>query len=211
MSTLKLSKTEDIEVFIDPFRTKIMRIMKNADRPMTVKEIADSMDVSPAKVYYHVKKLESIGVLFIKYTKEINGIIAKYYDFTADTISLEVPQTEDAKTAVHSRMTKLYGSYFDEAKQKFYDSITPKPQDDKNEQNIFINVKNSLRIAPGKAKDFWRDVKTLTDRYRCSDADAEVYYLFSFMIQTKDGAGQAWKSHRGSAGKKAGTPAEKKP
>ncbi len=38
----------------------------------------------PAKVHYHVKKLESAGILKLQHTKEINGIVAKFYQPTVD-------------------------------------------------------------------------------------------------------------------------------
>lgn len=59
------------------------------NKPSTVKQIADEMGDVPAKVHYHVKKLEMAGILRLNHTKEINGIIAKYYEPTAKTYKIE--------------------------------------------------------------------------------------------------------------------------
>lgn len=83
-----LVSENEIKVFSDPYRLKIIKTIKEIGRSATVKEIADKMKEVPAKVHYHLKKLEKIEVLELDYTKEINGIIAKYYRLTADAFRI---------------------------------------------------------------------------------------------------------------------------
>ena len=185
LSSLVLQSVDDINAFIDPFRTKIMRVMKNRHCPMTVKEIADEIGEVPAKVYYHVKKLEAIGVLAIQYTKEINGIVAKYYDFTTDSVSLSVPKTEDANDLLSSRMAKLYSSYFDEAKQQFYDCLN-RSHSEKDYSNYF-NIKEQFRISPDQLDNFTNDMAQLIKRYESHSDNAANYYFFCAMIEKESG------------------------
>ena len=79
---------KEIKAFSDPYRMMIMKQYYKLARPATVKQIADEMGEVPAKVHYHVKKLESVGILKLKHTKEINGIIAKFYEPTAQTFKV---------------------------------------------------------------------------------------------------------------------------
>ena len=44
----------------------IMKQYYKLGKPATVKQIADEMNEVPAKVHYHVKKLESVGILKLK-------------------------------------------------------------------------------------------------------------------------------------------------
>jgi predicted transcriptional regulator len=179
MSKLTLSKYKDIEVFLEPFHSKIMRLMKDLNEPMTVTEIADAMKLMPAKVYYHVKKLEAIGVLYVKYTKQINGIVAKYYDFTTDTVALEVPDDGEDNDSVKSLVMKEYGHYFDEAKQKFFDLYSDTDSNGtKNDNNVYINVKDSFTIDPKKFDDFFNGFKELLEKYEYKGKEAVSYNLF---------------------------------
>lgn len=84
-----LSSLEEIKVISDPFRLKILFLFGEDHTPLTVKQIAVKMEEVPAKVHYHVKELERIGVLEIVETKEKSGIIEKYYLTTAENFRVE--------------------------------------------------------------------------------------------------------------------------
>lgn len=161
-----------------------MRVMKNKYKPMTVKEIADEMKQSPAKVYYHIKKLESIGVLYIKYTKVINGIVAKYYDFATDSVSLSIQDDEEGMDIIRSKMMSEYGQYFDEAKQKFLNSYnnaeTDKPMNDKD---VFMSVKDSFPVDPERVGDMYDEIREIFTKYHSDKENAVRYSTFMFMIQ----------------------------
>lgn len=183
MNTLYLKKPEEIKIYLNPFHSKIMRIMKKEYRPMTVKEIADEMGLSPAKVYYHVKKLESIGVLSVRYTKVINGIVAKYYDFAADSIALSIPDGEEGSDILRSKVMAEYGGYFDEAKQQFFDLYnTDEPMDEKG---VYITREDSFSVDPKRMGEMHDELKQVLKKYRSSKKEAVPYSLFLFMIQNK--------------------------
>lgn len=190
ISRLLLNKNKDIEVFLDPYHTKIMHVMKDRNLPMTVKEIADAMGEVPAKVYYHVKKLEGIGVLSVKYTKLINGIVAKYYDFTTDTVALSVPDKDQKSNLLRSRMMKKYGACFDEAKQKFYDLISYEMNDNKLDEKVYICAKNSAQVDPKELDQFMEDFGKLVEKYRCDGGNAKSYNLFLSVIKNTDKNGK---------------------
>ena len=67
----KLTTVERIRAFSDPYRLQIISTLRNFKRPATVKEISDEMGETPAKVHYHVKKLEKAGILVLVATKYI--------------------------------------------------------------------------------------------------------------------------------------------
>lgn len=181
MSKLELKKTEDIEVFLDPFRSKIMRVMRDRHEPMTVKQIADVIGEVPAKVHYHVKKLESIGVLAIKYTREINGIIAKYYDFTTDTVALCV-SSENNRSEIWSRVAVEYGRYYDEAKQNFLNLYNVKGSD-LDDNDVYLCVKDDIPVDPAKIENLMDEIKALFEKYRYTEKDAVHYSAFLSFIK----------------------------
>ncbi|KUO70009.1 MAG: hypothetical protein APF77_09225 [Clostridia bacterium BRH_c25] len=84
-----LSTLDEIKTFSDPFRLKILLAYGDKNEPMTVKQIAVKLDEVPAKVHYHVKELERIGILEIVETREKSGILEKYYLPTAENIRID--------------------------------------------------------------------------------------------------------------------------
>ena len=183
MKKLILEKEKDLKIFLDPFRSRIMDVVRDAEQPMTVKEIADFLGEVPAKVYYHVKKLESIGVLYVEHTKVINGIVAKYYSLAADSIALSVHKEED-KNDLSSLLVKTYGSYYDQAKQRFFNicSSGDAPGTLKDGQ-AFLYTKNTIPIDPGRLDTLEDEVSALLEKYRCRDGDAVNYSVFLSVVQ----------------------------
>ncbi len=45
---------------------------------MTPKQMSNELGIFPSAVTSHIKKLETLGVLRLDHTKQINGITAKY-------------------------------------------------------------------------------------------------------------------------------------
>lgn len=74
-----LTDLKAIKAYSEPYKIMILQHYYRLHRPATVKQIADIMDQVPAKVHYHVKRLEEVGILKLSHTKEVNGITAKFY------------------------------------------------------------------------------------------------------------------------------------
>lgn len=183
MSKTVLEKASDIKIFLDPFRSRIMRVMKDAGRPMTVKEIADEIGVVPAKVHYHVKKLESIGVLHVEHTKVVNGIVAKYYDFTTDSVALSV-RGEEEGGEVSSLLMKTYGGYYDEAKQRFFDLYNSKQgPSDVDDNDGFFYIKSAIPIDVQKLDQLGDEIRDVMEKYRCEGENAADFSVFFSMVR----------------------------
>lgn len=116
-----LTTLDQIRVYSDPYRIEILFSFKKFDRPATCKEIADSMGEVPAKVHYHIKKMEKAGVLNLVYTKNINGIIAKYYEPAAE--NFEIKGNIKGEDAINGMLAQTYlntiNEIFDKAKCDF--------------------------------------------------------------------------------------------
>lgn len=90
MKNVKILTTmEEIKSFSDPYRIIIMKQFFKMNKPATVKQVADEMGEVPAKVHYHVKKMVAAGLLRLNHTKEINGILAKYYEPSAKQFKID--------------------------------------------------------------------------------------------------------------------------
>ena len=111
---------EEFKILADPYRMSILNVFLDSDESMTVKQVSDVMGEVPAKVHYHVKKLLSINILELDYIKVINGINAKYYRTTTETLQFSV--REDLKGAAKSlqvdQLTKVLLFTIDEFKNE---------------------------------------------------------------------------------------------
>jgi DNA-binding Lrp family transcriptional regulator len=137
-----LSTVEEIKAFSDMFRFKILNTFYSLGKPSTVKQIADSINETPAKVHYHVKKMEKVNILKLVYTEEINGIVAKYYEPTAKGFNI---QHKDGISEVHEKLIKseterVISEIYNNSRQTFINQIRKGTKD---------NLKSLSRVSSG--------------------------------------------------------------
>lgn len=183
--TKVLSTIDEIKAFSDPYRIQILFVFKNLDRPSTVKEVADEMGEVPAKVHYHVKKLESVGVLELVYTKEINGIIAKYYEPTAEKFKIESkPMDSTVEALLLDESRKVIASVYDDSKKIVFESL------DTQEDNDVAALHTATLYLTDKDVEYVQNViNDLTEKYkRKSDnnEDKKPHHFFNALFTMND-------------------------
>lgn len=98
--SITITNEADIKLLSDPYRIRILDTFKSFGRSATVKQVADRLGDTSAKVTFHVKKLIGLGLLTLDHTEMVNGIVAKFYQLEYETIHVE-PQ--DASRTVEFR------------------------------------------------------------------------------------------------------------
>lgn len=73
----ELQNLEQLRAVADILRMRIVDTLR--ERPMTVTQLGDALGIAPAKVHYHVRELEKVGLLRLVETREKGGILEKYY------------------------------------------------------------------------------------------------------------------------------------
>jgi len=82
----ELETIEQLRAIADILRVRIIDLLQ--EHPMTVTQLGDTLGMTPAKVHYHVRELEKVGLLRLVETREKGGILEKYYQPIAKDISV---------------------------------------------------------------------------------------------------------------------------
>lgn len=178
MDTITLKTVDEIRIYSDPYRMDIMLEFQKIDRPATVKEIADIMGEVPAKVYYHAKKLISIGVLILDHTQQINGITAKYYKAFQGGISVKRSEVEGPIENVLSETQKLLSDLYDKNKQRFLSRV--------GIDNSYGNINNqSVYLTPEAAEQFFEMITVFFEKHAKPQhlIDEEKFEIFTSIIK----------------------------
>jgi DNA-binding transcriptional ArsR family regulator len=98
-----ISDIPSLKAVADPLRMRLVFALDDAD--LTVKELAAKLGVPQTRLYYHVKLLESAGVLRVASTRMVSGIEERRYASTARswTVSddlLTAPEVSDVLKAM---------------------------------------------------------------------------------------------------------------
>jgi predicted transcriptional regulator len=191
MGTERILKTpEEIKIMSDPLRMTIFKAFHRLNRPATAKQVADVLNLAPAKVHYHVQKLLGIGILILDHTEEINGIIAKFYRVTVDSFVIDYSNISDkVKSSVYSKSENLYISMFNDFRDSFIDNIRKKvenqtPPTAENRAGFLLHNKMNLNQKDYEA--FYQELTSLFEKY--ADAankplDGEEYQILCSAIR----------------------------
>lgn len=103
----KLESVEQLRAAADDLRQRILEEL--VKRPLTVTQLGEVMKLSPAKVHYHVRELERVGLVKLVETREKSGILEKYYRSVARRFSvprelLQRSSPEDPVAALQAMM-----------------------------------------------------------------------------------------------------------
>lgn len=177
-----LSTVEEIKAYNDHYRMEILFTIEKLGRPATCKEIADIMKEVPSKVHYHIKKMEKAEILEMVQTKEINGIIAKYYLPTAEEFNITNKYMDKASKSIMDNETdKLIERIFDNAKNGFIGTVQKLRGDKCTEEGNIHH--GDLYLTEDQAKDLKEYVsKIMKDNKNDKNSN---YNVFFSIIKTK--------------------------
>lgn len=119
---LIITSAEKAKVLANPLRLQILSLFED-DVPHTSKQLADLLEMPPAKVHYHVRELLNAGFLELVETKEKGGVIEKYYLPVAKRFKVELNDTETndvGKTSTHQLFLK---TVLDDFQQSFSQAL----------------------------------------------------------------------------------------
>ena len=100
--SLTITHIDTLKVISDPLRLKILELIRQANQNnelRTTKQLAQVLDMTQPKLYYHIKQLEKHGFIRVADTKIVSGIVEKHYEVTAQTIRI-APSIFTVDTAV---------------------------------------------------------------------------------------------------------------
>lgn len=97
MKIINLTTKKELEIFMNPCRQQILREMELAGEPVTAKYLSERVGVSPSSIQFHIKKLESLGLVQLNHTKIVNGIVAKYLALTKVQVNIAAEKPEHRK------------------------------------------------------------------------------------------------------------------
>lgn len=85
---ISLTGEKELRIFMLPLRQQIIREMRIIGKPITAKQLADKLSITPSSAKHHLNKLQEIGLVEFSHSKLINGITANYMSLVDVDISI---------------------------------------------------------------------------------------------------------------------------
>ena len=110
---------EILKIIGDTRRLDILRLLMN--QPLTLSKLGKRLGLHPAKVRYHLKRLENTGLIRYVSSREVRGFVEKYYQATSkayfvNQVVLPKVDREPAIIALgsHDPALELLAAYFED-------------------------------------------------------------------------------------------------
>lgn len=162
----ELTTLEEVQVISVPYRIKILNCMYSFKVPVTVKNIADKMGETPAKIHYHIKKMEQVGIVKLVYTENIKGIMAKFYEPVAEQFHLNHKEGMDKdKLQFLSETQKTIASIFDESKSHFLNQIDAASKNPEGMKHNGLIRNDDIYLTQEEFKNIQTEVNEIYRKY----------------------------------------------
>ena len=177
--SLVIKDREILKELVDITRQNILKALMHD--PLTAEEIADKVDFPQKKIYYHLKKLESVGVIQSKNVGIVNGINQKQYLSVASSIIVKVDMLDPSSD--HEDKNFLKNLFLDEHTKvmSLVDRITG--FNEKPTEPVLRTI--SLNIPKKKYREFAVQLKQITDQLRSAEVDGKKSDTVSVHLDLK--------------------------
>lgn len=181
-----LETYEQLKVISDPLRTKMLMYL--VEQPHTGQMLAQELNLSRAKVLYHLRELEKYGIIQLVRKEERGGNILKFYQAVARGF---IP-ADHLLTYVESKEAtrQSYLEVIDRAKTRVL--TAPDESFELQSSNVEewnnLSIQTEFTVSEKKFIEFTKKYRELlaTLEEESDEPDKKNYYLMSTAFQIED-------------------------
>lgn len=171
----EIENIEQLRAVADLLRLRILDLLK--EQPMTVKQLGDAMGEAPAKVHYHVRELERVGLLRLVETREKGGILEKYYQPVAREIAVE----KQLLSAPPDESMAMLSAMFNQMKDGFLRAMREAIARQQEHPNLVMGLSH-LYMTPEETKQVCKQIFELLKPYETRRGIAREQEMENFMV-----------------------------
>ncbi len=125
LEELELDTEAKVKAFTHPYRMKLLHVLKDLREPATATDVARALGDGPGKAHYHMRILESAGIVVLARTEVVNGIIARYYEPAAKRFNVkEEALGHGTDAGLRADVAKLISMRFRDGLKAFLERTT---------------------------------------------------------------------------------------
>lgn len=187
MDHIKLSTKKELEIYMNPVRQNLLRLLERSKLPMTPKQLSQKLDISPSSVQHHIKKLESLGVITLDHTEVINGITARYYCPTYVNVRIGLDHPDDTQlqkeVLVQEQIARTYEGFLTQ-KKKFIEQFSN--EDLESRWDLGDIMTGVVHLSPGEGEELLKLIRDFLDAHAVPSAEKSPWE-YAFILYNAEG------------------------
>lgn len=177
----EIENIEQLRAVADLLRLRIIDLLQK--QPMTVTQLGEMMGEAPARLHYHVRELEKVGLLKLVETREKGGILEKYYQPVARELSVDralfSASSDESLAMLRAWLDQISDGFLREVRRTFAQ---------KSEKPDAIFGLSRMYMTLEEQERFWKQVAELAKPYETQRGIEGERELVTVMLMYPEGA-----------------------
>ena len=155
-----------LKTLADPVRSFLVYSL--VPEAKTVKTLAQELGVPATRLYYHVQRLQALGLVFVEKIRMVSGIREKHYRAAARELMLDRAAFASGHAVDRSRSEALLGFVFDQSRVEIARALEAGRLDAVRrwpEVNALMAVRTVLRLDDAQAERLYRRLAEFWTEY----------------------------------------------
>jgi DNA-binding transcriptional ArsR family regulator len=136
-----LETIEQMRAVADELRQRLVEAL--GQQPMTITQLGKLLNESPAKVLYHVRELERVGLVVLVETREKSGALEKYYRAVAKNFGISGGLLQRVSP---DEMMAIFGGWLQRISRNFMQALSEISRKDEQPLQSLVLLQDT---------DFW--------------------------------------------------------
>ncbi|MGR3764317.1 ArsR/SmtB family transcription factor [Rossellomorea sp. NS-SX7] len=186
-----IKEYDQLKALSDPFRIKLM--MRLVEKPYTGQQLSELFEMSRARVHYHLKELEKLGLIEIVKTEEKNGIVQKFFQSVSSGFYPDASLLPHKEEISETKRLMMYGmlertmSRILEAPSAAFEDAGDKDPSDWNILASSFETSSSEENFKWFIKRYFELVGEFQKRAKEEkDADQNIYYMTGMGFEVEE-------------------------
>ena len=151
MDTIVLTGKKELDIYVNPQRQNILRLMQIHGEPMTAKQIADQIGISASSVQHHIRLLMELGIVEQSHTEQIHGITATFFRALPKTVQIgSLMADEHSNQRIALMQANLSGTF-----NRFLDYCAATSEQTIGETQFGDMLSGITHLRPDEAKQLY--------------------------------------------------------
>ena len=181
MEPVVLREKKDLDIYINPQRQRLLRLMTVEGHPMTPKQLSDEMGISPSSVQHHLNRLAELGLVAVDHTENVRGITAHYYIAVPRVVSVGCVQqdenTPQRLALIQSGVNRVFQGVID-----YYHTLKPEELGKPDMGDVLWGI---ARLRPEEAEQLFSIIHRFLQKHEgtAKDGDPWEYALIAYPVK----------------------------
>lgn len=169
---LRIEDLETLKIIADTLRHQIFETL--VLQPLTVRQVAEKLGLSPSRLYYHVNLLESHGLIRIIEERVVANIIERVYAAAAPCLDVDRSLFSFATEEGKQNINLMVASTIDVTREDLFRSLDARAvelaQGVEEQPRRALLTRALSRVDEARAQEFLTRLAELLNEFEAADA-----------------------------------------